>query len=63
MIAFSKFKESQLSLQEVFHSKLNDSARSLVKITIKRGGSGEIEKMGEYHDLYLKSDVLILADA
>ena len=64
MSEISKFNETQLPRKEKFFSKLNDCGISdedydHVKKVWEEFG---IKKMGEYHDLYLKSDVLLLAD-
>ena len=64
MDSFDKFNPTELPTKEQFYSTLNDQqitndeydhARKVWK-TFK------IKTMGEYHDLYLKSDVLLLAD-
>ena len=64
MNGFEKFSERQLPPKKDFYSKLNDCG-----ITDKEYEHAEriwkefeIKKLGEYHDLYLKSDVLLLAD-
>ena len=59
-----RFKETQLPPKEKFYSKLNDCGISdedyehAQKVWKEFG----IENMGDYHDLYLKSDVLLLAN-
>ena len=59
-----RFKETQLPPKEKFCSKLNDCGISdedyehAQKVWKEFG----IENMGDYHDLYLKSDVLLLAN-
>ena len=64
MDCFEKFDQTELPAKEQFCSVLNDQhvtngeydhARKVWK-------TFDIETMGEYHDLYLKSDVLLLAD-
>ena len=61
---FNKFKEEGLPSIEKFYSKLtgediNDSDYNHAKNVWKKF---KCKTMGDYHDLYLKSDVLILAD-
>ena len=64
MDSFEKFCQTELPTKEQFYSVLNDQhiingeydhARKVWKVF-------NIKTMGEYHDLYLKSDVLLLAD-
>ena len=64
MDSFEKFDEKNLPLKEEFYSLLNDEnitdndynhAKNVWKLF-------NLINMGEYHDLYLKSDVLLLAD-
>ena len=64
MDSFEKFNQTELPSKEQFYSILNDQhitndgydhARKVWK-------AFNIKTMGEYHDLYLKSDVLLLAD-
>ena len=64
MKGFEKFSEKKLPPKKDFYSKLNDCG-----ITDKEYEHAEriwkefeIKNLGEYHDLYLKSDVLLLAD-
>ena len=64
MNGFGKFSEKQLPAKEDFYSKLNDCGITdeeyeHAKIIWKEF---EIKNLGEYHDLYLKTDVLLLAD-
>jgi hypothetical protein len=64
MSSWDKFEETKLPPKSAFYSILNDSdittadylRAKLVWDTFK------IKNMGEYHDLYLKTDVLLLAD-
>ena len=64
MNGIEKFSETQLPPKEAFYSKLNDCGVSdedyehAQRIWKEFG----IKNLGEYHDLYLKSDVLLLAD-
>ena len=64
MDGFEKFSQTELPAKEQFYSILNDQhitndeydhARKVWK-------AFNIKTMSEYHDLYLKSDVLLLAD-
>ena len=64
MDSFEKFSQTKLPAKEQFYSILNDQhitndqydhARKVCK-------AFNIKTMGEYHDLYLKNDVLLLAD-
>ena len=64
MNGIKKFEETQLPPKEDFYSKLSDCGVSdddynHAKKVWKEFG---IKNLGEYHDLYLKSDVLLLAD-
>ena len=64
MNGIEKFSETQRPPKEEFYSKLNDCGVSdeyyehAQRIWKEFG----IKNLGEYHDLYLKSDVLLLAD-
>ena len=64
MDSFKKFDQTELPTTDQFYSILNDQhitndeynhAKKVRKVF-------NIKTMGEYHDLYLKSDVLLLAD-
>ena len=64
MDSFEKFNESQLPIKKYFFSILNNQ-----HITDKDYHHAQnvwktfnIKTMGDYHDLYLKSDILLLAD-
>ena len=59
-----KFEETQLPPKEKFYSKLNDCGISDEAYGHAKKVCKEfrLKNMGEYHDLYLKSDVLLLAD-
>ena len=64
MNGIKKFSEKNLPAKEKFFSKLNDCGISdedfdHAKRIWKEFG---MKNLGEYHDLYLKSDVLLLAD-
>ena len=64
MDSFDRFDEQTLPAKKEFYSIMNDQhildedynhAQNVWKIF-------KLRNMGEYHDLYLKSDVLLLAD-
>ena len=64
MDSFEKFDERKLPSKEEFYSLLNDQdisdddynhAKNVWKLF-------KIQNMGQYHDLYLKSDVMLLSD-
>ena len=64
MNSLEKFSETQLPPKQDFYSKLNDCG-----VTDKEYDYAqtiwekfELKNLGEYHDLYLKTDVLLLAD-
>ena len=61
---WEKFNETTLPEKEEFYSNLNieeitDTDYMHVNIACK---DYEIKNVGEYHDLYIKSDTLLLAD-
>ena len=64
MSGISNFNETQLPPKEKFFSNLNDCGISDddYKHAQKVWKDFEVKNMGEYHDLYLKSDVIFLAD-
>ena len=61
---FDKFNEKHLPPREEFYSILNDEhiTNEDYKHAQNVWNTFNLESMGEYHDLYLKSDVLLLAD-
>ena len=64
MASWDKFRETQLSLKEMFYSKLNmsdisDENCKHVQRVWKEFG---MKNFGEYHDLYLKTDVILLSN-
>ena len=61
---WGKFNETSLPVKENFYSHLNmeditDADYSWAKRVCK---NFEIKKLGEYHDLYIQSNTLLLAD-
>ena len=64
MDSFSKFSDTVLPQKEDFYSLLNDEDISDDDYNHAKDvwNTFSIKNMGEYHDLYLRSDVLLLAD-
>ena len=64
MDSFSKFNERTLPNKEDFYSLLLDEPISddQYKHAQHVWNTFQIRNLGEYHDLYLESDVLLLAD-
>ena len=64
MDSFNKFKLKKLPTKEEFYSILYDEHISEDDYTHAQNiwNTFNLKNMGEYHDLYLKSDVLLLAD-
>ena len=64
MSEWEKFKETKLPPKEVFYSKLNMVGVSKEDYEHTRSvwREFEIKNLGEYHDLYLKTDVILLAN-
>ena len=64
MDSFKKFDETRLPTKEDFYSILNNEHISDddYKHAQKVWNEFNIDTMGEYHDLYLKTDILLLAD-
>ena len=62
--SFSKFDDTILPDREDFYSLLNDEDISDVDYNHAKDiwNTFSIKNMGEYHDLYLRSDILLLAD-
>ena len=64
MDSFDKFEMTELPSKEEFYSQLNDEHISdeQYEHAKKVWETFKIENMGVYHDLYLNSDILLLAD-
>ena len=64
MDSFERFSEKQLPKRKDFYSLLSeeDISEEEYAHAQKVWDTFRIENMGQYHDLYLKSDVLLLAD-
>ena len=62
--SFEKFNETELPTKEDFHSILNDEhiSNDEYKHAQTVWETFKLKTMGEYHDLYLQTDVLLLAD-
>ena len=64
MNSFKKFSEDELSDKNKFFSSLKDSGvnEKEYKKAVNVWKVFKIKNLGEYHDLYLKADVLLLVD-
>ena len=64
MNSFEKFNDGQLPSIEQFYSLLNNEniSNDYYKHATNIWQTFNLENMGLYHDLYLKTDVLLLAD-
>ena len=64
MDSFKRFEETELPSIDQFYNDLNNTAISESDYQHAREvfKSFKIKNLGEYHDLYLKTDVLLLAD-
>ena len=64
MDSWDKFEEKQLPSKDEFHSKLNMSGirEKDHSHACKIWNGFGLKNMGDYHDLYLKTDVILLAN-
>ena len=64
MDSFEKFNENDLPTKENFYSILNDEhiSDNDYQHTKNRWNTFNLKNIGDYHDLYVKSDILVLAD-
>ena len=64
MDSFERFNETQLPSKDDFFSQLTEDAITDEQYchATKVWGTFNLQTMGDYHDLYLKSDILLLAD-
>ena len=64
MDSFDRFNETKLPVQQDFYSILNNEHISdkQYKDAQNVWNTFNLKTMGDYHDLYLKSDILLLAD-
>ena len=64
MDSFEKFKQTKLPMKEQFYSILNNEHITDEDYQHAQNvwNTFKLQSMGEYHDLYLKSDILLLAD-
>ena len=64
MDSWKKFNETSLQSKEDFYSNLN--MENIDDIDYRHGNNVfkrlELENLGDYHDLYVQSDTLLLAD-
>ncbi|GBM72361.1 hypothetical protein AVEN_178038-1 [Araneus ventricosus] len=64
MSSFSKFEETQLPPRSTFHSFLTNEGISEADYEHAQNvwKCFKIKNLGEYHDLYVKTDVILLSD-
>ena len=64
MTDWDKFKEMKLPLREAFYSKLNMSGAGNddYEHANRVWKEFRLKDLGEYHDLYLKTDIILLAN-
>ena len=62
MDSFNRFNEEKLPTKDDFYSLLNDEHTSHAQYVhaVKVWNTFKLKSMGEYHDLYLESDVLLI---
>ena len=62
--SWDKFEETKLPPKEAFHSNLERviSVSMIMNMRKKFGRGLKLKTLGEYHDLYLKTDVLLLSN-
>ena len=62
--SWDKFKETQLPRFEHFHSTLTDSniSETDYEFAQKMWEKFQLKNIGELHDLYMNTDVMLLAD-
>ena len=65
MDSFQKFDKTELPTKEEFYSLLTDEniSEQQYKHAQSVWNAFNLKNMGKYHDLYLKSDILLLANA
>ena len=64
MTDWDKFKETKLPPREAFYSKLNMAGvrEEDYEHANRTWKEFDLKDLGEYHDLYLKMDVILLAN-
>ena len=64
MNSFERFNETQLPSKDCFYSSLNNDTITdkQYEHAHKVWNTFNIKTLGEYHDFYLKTDVLLLTD-
>ena len=64
MDSFNKFNDTQLPNKKDFYSILNNEHITHEQYNHAQNvwNTFDLKTMGDYHDLYLKSDILLLAD-
>ena len=64
MDSFEKFNKTELPIQEEFYSILNNEHITDKQYELAQNvwNTFKLKSMGEYHDLYLQTDILLLVD-
>ena len=62
MDSFDRFEETELPPQGKFFNKLSGDSCSNVEHAVRVWDAFGCETMGDYHDVYLQLDVLLLTD-